>query len=299
MTVLPGTPRFGGVPYRQAGIDPLKLFGTTPISDRIATRSILVSRRQHIARSDFNRTPRARRIGYLQGIARHVRQTARGSARLGRNARERKYLYLYWPRLDAIGHQSGHGKPGSTGPPSARSSRPSRSSCMDRRYRQPCWSARITGQLDSSPRMSIDLADHPTLAETLLLPLCGEPRAAFCYLRSGQLRLRDYCSDVLGGSSRPGPERQLVEEGPLRSRSTSTRASWSASGILPAAEGQRGVCASGCPSSSHTCRSGFTEDSATPSSGALVSAHLNRVRDALDWLDRARITKTGMRSHRR
>jgi hypothetical protein len=53
MTVLPGTPRFGGVPYRRAGIDPVKLFGHTSVFDRIATRGIAVSP-SHIADSDFN-----------------------------------------------------------------------------------------------------------------------------------------------------------------------------------------------------------------------------------------------------
>jgi hypothetical protein len=33
---------------------------------------------------------------------------------------------------------------------------------------------------------TIDLDDHPGLRDTLLLPLCGEPRAAYAYVRSGR-----------------------------------------------------------------------------------------------------------------
>jgi arylsulfatase A-like enzyme len=38
------------------------------------------------------------------------------------------------------------------------------------------------GFVDSPPRRIIDLDDHPQLAALLLRPLCGERRAAFCYV---------------------------------------------------------------------------------------------------------------------
>ena len=55
MTVLPGTPRYGGVPYRKAGLDPVRLFGHRPVFDRISTRSLVVTPNR-IARSDFNQS---------------------------------------------------------------------------------------------------------------------------------------------------------------------------------------------------------------------------------------------------
>ena len=39
------------------------------------------------------------------------------------------------------------------------------------------------GQVDTSPADRLNVADHTTLAQALVLPLCGEPCAAFCYLR--------------------------------------------------------------------------------------------------------------------
>jgi hypothetical protein len=214
MTVLPGTPRFGGVPYRQAGIDPLKLFGTTPISDRIATRSILVSP-ANIARSDFNLAHRGRgELVTFKGLRDMLRQTTHRLRGWGRNARERKYLYLYWPRLDAIGHQAGMESP------AAQAHLLEIEQAIEMFVQEVAGTDTILlvtadhGQLDSSPSDVVDLADHPTLAETLLLPLCGEPRAAFCYLRPDRSRdFVDYCGDVLGDRIDLIPSRQLVEEG--------------------------------------------------------------------------------------
>lgn len=40
------------------------------------------------------------------------------------------------------------------------------------------------GLIDTSKEHTIHLDDHPELAATLTLPLCGEPRCAFCYVRS-------------------------------------------------------------------------------------------------------------------
>jgi hypothetical protein len=42
------------------------------------------------------------------------------------------------------------------------------------------------GQLDHGPEAIIELSDHPELQDCLRIPLCGEPRAAYCYLQPDQ-----------------------------------------------------------------------------------------------------------------
>jgi hypothetical protein len=214
MTVLPGTPRFGGVPYRKAGIDPAKLFGTTPIADRIATRSILVSP-AHIARSDFNRAHLGRgELVTFKGLRDMFVRTAGVLRGWVRRRREPKYLYLYWPTLDAIGHDQGMESPAA------------RVHLHEIEQEIASFMHEIAdtdslllvsadhGQLDTQPADAIDLADHPELETHLLLPLCGEPRAAFCYLRSGHAdAFRDYFSDVLADRVDLFASEQLVEEG--------------------------------------------------------------------------------------
>ena len=214
MTVLPGTPRFGGVPYRKAGIDPVKLFGTTPITDRIATRSILVSP-VHIARSDFNRAHLGRgELVTFKGLRDMFVRTAAVLRGWGRRRREPKYLYLYWPRLDAIGHEQGMESPAALA--HLREIEQEIASFMHEIADTDSLLlvSADHGQLDTQPTDAIDLADHPELETHLLLPLCGEPRAAFCYLRSGHAdAFRDYCSDVLGERVDLVASAQLVEEG--------------------------------------------------------------------------------------
>ncbi len=214
MTVLPGTPRFGGVSYRQAGIDPTRLFAAVPISERITTRSLLVSP-ANIAPSDFNLAHRGRsELVPFKGLRDMFRQTARALRGWGRRVREPKYLYLYWPRLDAIGHHKGM------------ESQAAVAHLLEIEQALEEFLDEIAGtetlllvsadhgQLDAVPSDTIDLADHPRLEECLLLPLCGEPRAAFCYLRADR---RDafvaYCHDRLAERVDLVPSRQLVEEG--------------------------------------------------------------------------------------
>ena len=70
------------------------------------------------------------------------------------------------------------------------------------------------GQVDCGPADLIDLADHPDLAACLALPLCGEPRAAFCYLRCGrESALLDYCRGPLAGMVDLCPSRALQDAG--------------------------------------------------------------------------------------
>jgi hypothetical protein len=195
MTVLPGNPRYGGVGYRKAGIDPARLFGHRPISNRIATRSVFVSP-DYIAHSDFN-------LAHLGGAELHtfekLGEMFRRTARALRRDREPKYLYVYWPRLDAIGHELGMESA------AALAHLLEIEQALDTFLHAIAGTDTLVlvtadhGQIDTTPEDCIDLADHPDLARCLALPLCGEPRAAFCYVRPGRVeRFEGYCRDFLG-----------------------------------------------------------------------------------------------------
>ncbi|MEW8586406.1 MAG: alkaline phosphatase family protein, partial [Candidatus Thiodiazotropha sp.] len=69
------------------------------------------------------------------------------------------------------------------------------------------------GQVDTRPSDWISLDDHPELVEMLSLPLCGEPRAAYCYLRPGCGRaFDDYVSSELAGKALSYPSSELLEQ---------------------------------------------------------------------------------------
>jgi hypothetical protein len=202
MTVLPGTPRFGGVPYRAAGVDTARLFGRRSLFDRIATRSWVVTP-ERIARSDFNlaHLGTAQLVGYegLQGL---VGLTAR----LLRRHREPKYVYVYWPELDSIGHREGMESQAAVDHLGLLEA--ALEELLDRVAGTDTLVVVCAdhGQVDAGEGDLIDLGDHPRLADCLALPLCGEGRAAFVYLKSGrESAFFDYCA---------GPLAELVEVRP-------------------------------------------------------------------------------------
>jgi hypothetical protein len=214
MTVLPGRPRFGGVSYREAGVDPRKLFANRSVFDRIRTRGILVSP-DKIARSDFNLAHQGRgELVTYKGLRDLFRQSARIIQAWGRRRHERKYLYLYWWKLDAIGHEQGM------------ESQAARDHLLELEQMIESFMQAIAGtdtlllvsadhgQLDTRPADTIDLADHPELEQCLLLPICGEPRAAFCYVRAGrEAAFTDYCGTQLADRVQMIPSEQLLAEG--------------------------------------------------------------------------------------
>jgi predicted AlkP superfamily pyrophosphatase or phosphodiesterase len=125
-----------------------------------------------------------------------------------------KYLYAYWPRLDSLGHRHGIG------------STPVAEHLveLDRAFARLLELAEGTdtlilltadhGQVDPPAHRRIDLADHPALADCLSLPLCGEPRIAYCYLRAGMEQVfDDYVTEHLGDAVLLYTAQELVDSG--------------------------------------------------------------------------------------
>ena len=194
IAVLPFRPRLGGAPLTAAGVSPAALFGLTPLFDRIAVPSYAVSP-QAIVDSDFNTalSGRARRIGY--------RTLAEYFAAIKQIIQEndaRKYIYAYFPDIDALAHEHGIA---------------SRQAAETLTALDTAFAAFLTairgsdtavilcadhGLIDTTPERRLRLADHPRLEETLVLPLCGEPRAAYCYVHPEKRRqFEDYARTEL------------------------------------------------------------------------------------------------------
>ncbi|HYP69049.1 MAG TPA: alkaline phosphatase family protein [Thiobacillaceae bacterium] len=180
---------------RTAGVTPRELFGLTPLFDRLPLACHVVGPR-HIIHSDFNvaLSGRAQRHGYdsldeMFGlIAGMLRSVEPGS-----------YVYAYWPELDSAAHEHGIGSAQTAAAFAA----------LDAAFAQLLEAARGSGSvvivtadhgfIDTTAEQTVDLDDHPLLRQTLLLPLCGEPRAAYAYVRSGrEPQLENYLREKLG-----------------------------------------------------------------------------------------------------
>jgi hypothetical protein len=165
----------------------------------------------HIAQSDFNRAHLGR--AQLRGFE-TLRAMFKQAARAVRKARSASYSYLYWPGLDSIGHEQGieshhaliHLQQIEQGVEDfmrkLAGTDASLLVCADH------------GQIDTIETDQVLVGDHPELADCLSIPLCGEPRAAFCYVRPDRTeQFERYCRAVLGERFELHRSRDLLEAG--------------------------------------------------------------------------------------
>ncbi len=70
------------------------------------------------------------------------------------------------------------------------------------------------GFVDPTPEEQISLEDHPQLADTLMLPLCGEPRTAYCYVHPGKAdAFEKYVQGELAYCATYSRSAELIERG--------------------------------------------------------------------------------------
>jgi hypothetical protein len=192
LSVLPGKARYGGAAYGAGGVDVGLLLDHKPFTERIGVESYYFSP-AHIVDSEFNQAHlgAAKSIGF-QSLTDLCDRTVEIAHQPGQ-----RYLYLYWPELDTIGHQAGIG--------SEEAGRHLQQ--LDQAFFQLCQSLQGSdtlllvcadhGQIDTIPEQTLLLDDFAALSESLILPLCGEPRSAFCYLRSGREAIFDQMAPLL------------------------------------------------------------------------------------------------------
>jgi len=174
---LPFTSRAGGVPLSSSGVDAQRLFAGRPFADVLDTRCFIVQRRDLVDSSYTNAfRGKAEVRGYrsLTGYFDVVREIVR--------ANDACFVYAYWPQLDALCH--------GVGVTDDRSRQHLRQ--IDARFGAFLDALAGTGTtvvltadhgfVDTTPESRLELASHPRLADTLVLPLCGEGRAAYCYV---------------------------------------------------------------------------------------------------------------------
>ncbi|MEA1049930.1 alkaline phosphatase family protein [Lamprobacter modestohalophilus] len=210
LAVLPGKPRYGGSGYKQAGIDVQQLYRHRSLFACLDTASGVISPRA-IARSDYNlaHLGPARLYPYkgLSGMFSIIAKTLK-------RARDPTTLYAYWPGLDSIGHEQGIESPRALAHLDAIEQG---LSLLMKRLAGTDTLVLICadhGQLDSAPAQLTEVNAIPDLADCLRIPLCGEPRAAYCYVRLDQgARFEHLCVDHLGQDFELFRSTDLIDQG--------------------------------------------------------------------------------------
>ncbi len=207
---LPFKARFGGEPLHAAGVEARRLFDWPSLFEQIDARSYIVLP-ERIAHSDYT-------LAYAgpaepQAYA-SLEHCFRRLTEILRAGRERQYIYAYWPDLDSLAHDHGIGSP------QAAELFAALEAAFARFFAAIAGSGTIVivtadhGFIDSGPERVVHMEDHPELAETLALPLCGEPRAAFCYVRPDRCQqFEDYVRGRLADRAVLMRSPALIEQG--------------------------------------------------------------------------------------
>lgn len=175
-------PRHGGEPLSRAGIAARSVYTAEPMFDRLAAKSYVVSPAK-IIDSDYNlaHCGLAERRPYqeLPGLFSNV-------AEILATGGERKFIHAYTYDFDETAHTHG-----SASPELQTKFRQIDAACaqfLDDIAGSGTLLIAVAdhGFIDSPAPACVELEDHPQLAQMLMLPLCGERRAAYCYVQPGQ-----------------------------------------------------------------------------------------------------------------
>ncbi len=216
---LPFMPRGGGSCYRDLGVSAAAMLDARPLLPDLR-RPVQVSSPGYISDSDFSRalygkSPRAPH----QSLNQFFEQLSRGLRQRGA-----PLVWGYWTEIDALAHEYGSHSPEVI----------AHFHELDQLFER--WLTTLAGQdalvlvtadhglIDVVEEQQLQLEQHPELQALLRLPLCGEPRAAFCYLRPGaEADFQQYFAEHFGAlfevvASEELLQRQLFGRGVPSSR---------------------------------------------------------------------------------
>ena len=175
-------PRHGGEPLSKAGIAARSVYTAEPVFDRLAAQCYVVSP-DKIIDSDYN-------VAHCGVAARRpykeLPELFSALSDIVRSGKERKFIHAYTYDFDAAAHTFGCASTELQG--IFRQIDAAYAGFLEEAAGSDTLVIAVAdhGFIDSPKASCIELADHPQLAETLMLPLCGERRVAYCYVQPGQ-----------------------------------------------------------------------------------------------------------------
>ena len=207
--VLPFRPRVGANTFNTDKIDVHKLYGHTPFFDLIDWKSYVVAP-EWIIHSDYN-------IAHSGGALLHgynsLQECFANIGSIVKKSAEKKYIYAYWPDFDRYSHENGCN---SDRVNSHFAELDEAFASLLKDLQGSNTSVIVTadhGFIDTEPTKIIHLHDHPVIQESLVMPLCGEPRAAYCYIHpEKQRQFVDYIDAELAEYVALKTSQSIVEE---------------------------------------------------------------------------------------
>lgn len=210
LAVLPLKSRHGASLGSDGPLDCNTLFHHESVFDRLGRVSYSVSP-GFIAHSPFNLSHSGRaNVRAYKGLSHcfwRIEQILKES-------KQHKFVYAYWPELDSLAHAHGIGSHQVA----------MHFALVDQAFGRFLSAIAGTetsvivtadhGFIDTDASRCVILADHPELERMLVLPLCGEPRTAYCYLHPGTAHdFEAYVSSELHLQAQLVRSQALIDEG--------------------------------------------------------------------------------------
>ena len=177
-------PRAGGEPFSKSGIDIKNVFDCKSFTQDLKVKSYLI-KPSKITKSDLNImiAGKSEMIGFntLKGFFNKINKTVKSNNR-------KKYVYGYWHMFDKMAHKKGVG------------SREIKKHFLELSKEVSRLAKRLKGTntkliisadhgfVDCPKSKFIDLKDHPKMGECLTLPLCGDSRVKYCYVKPDKVK---------------------------------------------------------------------------------------------------------------
>ncbi|MAG38774.1 hypothetical protein CMO90_01675 [Candidatus Woesearchaeota archaeon] len=194
-TILPFHPRYGGESFEKIGLSHEDVIGYSYLSDRIKASFFNIMPKE-IAGYDYKKG-RKTTLTYttMNKFFTQIKKAVNAHNR-------RKYIYAYWPKFDSLCHEFGvkskltkeHFK-----------ELDNKISLFLETLKDTNTTFLITadhGLIDSTKSNVVDLKKHPELLDCLVMPLSGDSRTKYCFVRPSKEReferyvkknLKNYC----------------------------------------------------------------------------------------------------------
>lgn len=195
----------GQVPLDGESFDMKKLLGRKSIFDRVKSESFLVIDNGLMGSKYTEITGGgARRLGYnnLRGLFIQVKKAINSSDR-------KKYIHAYWPKFDSIFHNKGRD--------SKKLEKHFKEldreiEAFDERIGRTDTALIITSDHGLIDAEEVDLDSDEELSKCLTLPLCGDARNAYCYVKPSKImEFNKYVRNELGECCELYRSEELVE----------------------------------------------------------------------------------------
>ncbi len=197
--ILPFKPRYGGEIFSKSNIYAKDIFKQSTIFENINRKSYTLTN-DYIINSDYTKfySKGSTSVAYKKE---NLENFIMNLMTLTQDIPNEKFIYAYWPTFDSLAHKNGiHSL-----------------NCKNhfqelaKALEDFVYSIRNTdsiviitadhGLIDSPKDTLIDIDQHPKLKETLVIPLSGDPRASYCYVRQGMADtfeeyVKEHLSDV-------------------------------------------------------------------------------------------------------